>query len=235
VIGFLIAGVLSAGSTVQNRSDNRYAFRSELFDELVEQINLSQPRGRVFFTGFVLHHVGGGHIAPLSILTNAPLMASDPIHRYWWRVDAIPESYRARGEAGVEEYLNLFNVTEVFAHEQDWIAYFLSRPNSYQPLWEGGGFHYFRRSVTHPGYIQKGQARDLSQDSTSVSLIPETPEVILKFRYIHSLTATNCEVEPEVIEPEVALIRLTKCVPGKLTRVYAEPVFISLWNYIARH
>jgi hypothetical protein len=230
VLGFVIAAVFATASIVQNRSDERFFFQGKLFNSLVEQINTHAGSGRAFFSGFVLHEVGGSHIAPMTLFTDKPIMASDPIHRYWQRVEAIPAEYRERGQDGIEEYLDLFNVTVVFAHERDRIKYFRQHPERYQHVWKQRRFHAFvRKSQNQSGYFYRGSGEIKSQNVDHIVVVPNTPEVIVKFRYVPILESSNCAVSEARVGEGVSLIKLSGCVVGKPAIIRIK----SIWKRVS--
>ncbi|MCB0359235.1 MAG: hypothetical protein KDD44_06355, partial [Bdellovibrionales bacterium] len=200
LFGTLSAGVVTtvfaAGSYWADRDVDLYGFAPPEFLGLSRAIDEYGGPGRTFFFGFILQELGaknyatqdGGHIAPLAELSGHELYASDFYHSRWSTVDPIPLAYRQRGRAGVEEFLDLINVTSVVTFKREWLEYCQADPR-YQEVYRGGRFRLFTRDFPESTYFYEGRGlRRRAKDGFSV--VPETPTVVLKYRY-HPRLTTN--------------------------------------------
>ena len=198
-----------ATSAYTNKTDEHFVFSPEELPSFIETLATHGGEGRVFYLGFILHELGstwwsaqdGGHIAPIAQWAKKPMYASQFYHSTWSSVDPIPESYRERGESGVEEFLDLVNATSVVTFTKIWAKYCIDRPDKYEQVAKYDRFRVFvriesaRKSI---GYFQKGTGvvKDL-RNALEVKLDAETKdtEVVLKYRYHPHL-----KVSPETAE-----------------------------------
>ena len=224
--GFLLCGPFSTGSMLRNRTLEHYDFASPVVRDLSAAIKTFGGSGRVFFSGFVLHELDNGHLAPLSILSGRPLVASSPFHNVWRYTQSIPRDYMNRGEAGIEEYLDVLNITAVFAHERMWRDYFGSRPERYRQIWQGGRFVMYQRLQAPNSYILSGQGEFISQDSRSFRIRALSPLLLLSFRYFPFLKSSHCVLTPQRVSPELTLVALADCPVGAEVEVRS----ISPWQ-----
>jgi len=222
---FLLVGPWCATAIVKNRSVEQYFFASKLTKNLTAAIREYGGEGRTLFSGFSLHEMDGGHVAPLPYRTGKPLMASSPFHNLWKYRQIFPQSFMERkNNGGIEEYLNLYNVTAVTAHEREWREYFSAKPELYTQLWKEGRFTLFTRNNIHPSFVLKGQAEVIATDH-SIQIIAYSDEVVLKFNYFPFLSASACELSVEKIAPEVNFIKLSKCPIGQTVTIKAGSVW----------
>ncbi len=196
---------------VHHKTVVRYHFADPIVQQLSSTIRNLEGDARVLFSGFVLHELSGGHLAPLPYLTQRALMASRYQHDRWQYTDSIPLEYRQRKDEGVREYLSLMNVSHVVAHEKFWQAWFSERPAEYRLLEKHGRFWVFIRLGYTPSYFHRGDGKLISQDGGSIVVAPATASVVLKFNYYRYLTSSDCVVAPFVISPEVTLIEIREC------------------------
>jgi len=105
------------------------------------------------------------------------------------------------------------------AHEPHWRRYFTERPQQYALKEHQKDFMIFERIGYTPSYVLEGEAKDISQNSNSVTLTPLTDRVVVKFKYFPFLTATGCKVAPYPIVPELSLIELSGCRVGESIRL----------------
>jgi hypothetical protein len=205
----------------------KYFFADKIVQELSATLRNLEGDGRILFSGFVLHDLSGGHIAPLAHLTKRPLIASRYQHDRWSRVDAIPTEYRERSDEGVREYLSLMNASYVVAHEKFWRKWFSERPQEYTLVEKKGPFWIFKRSSYTSTYFFKGSGRVLSQDGSSVTLEPHEDSVVAKFNYFKHLKSSDCTITPYPISDEVTFIQIAAC-KGR------NPVTLSAVNPLER-
>jgi len=223
---FLLSGPFSTASVLLNRSVERYYFAEPIVEELSSAIKTWSGAGRVLFSGFILHHLSNGHIAPLTELSGKSLVASSPYHNIWQYQDVIPQSFRRRGEMGYEEYFDLLNVSAVVAHEKTWRDYFLNRPEKYELTWQKGSFMLFRRLTAPNNYFLRGSGEFIAQDSNSISIRAHTPEITLKFNYFPFLLSSACHISGEKVAPELTFIKLSACPEQQLITIRA----VSPWK-----
>lgn len=210
---FLLAGMFATGGIVNNRSMEQYAFADVSFDRLPELINQSDKTGRVVFLGFVLHEWSRGHLAPLAIKVKQPVVASSPYHNVWWYTDVVPGVFSQKGDAGIEEYLDLMNAKTVVAHEISWQEYCRLHHEKYILIGTAGAFNVYKRN-SNTTYVLSGDAEVLSQGPNEVKVKINSSEAVIKFNYFYFLESSGCTLSPEPIIPGAPFIRLTNCNPN---------------------
>jgi len=225
-IACLLTGPFAVAGIVHNRTLEQYAFAGPVVNNLTASIREFAGAGRTVFTGFVLHELSGGHIAPLSFMTEHPLVASSPFHNAWRYQQVVPKSFIERGDAGVIEFLDLMNATLVVAHEEKWRELFLSRGSEFERVWQEPPFMLFQRRGYVPSYFAEG-AGELTVLNDALRVILSTPDATLKFRWFPFLRASHCKMERADAAPELPLIRLTNCPTG-------VPITISSASTIER-
>ena len=213
--GFLLTGPLVTGALLLNRTPHQHAFSEPIVQNMVDAIQQQHRNGRVLFSGFVLHELSRGHLAPLAYFTSRPLIASGEVHRHWRYTQVFPKPFIARGDEGIAEYLDLYNVTAVFAHEREWREYFYERPESYRVVWKQGLFHLFERTRYVSNYFLEGSGEILGQSSNTVSLRLGSPRAVLKFNYFPFLRSSQCEVRGFPAATGVTFVELTDCPVGE--------------------
>ena len=197
IYGGLIISPITAASALSNRSDEKYSFASSVVENLSIAVRKYSGEGRTFFFGFILHELGatsyaaqdGGHISPLAKFAGKPFYASDYYHRVWSTVDPIPRSYRARGEEGIEEFLNLVNVSAVVTFKREWADYCLARP-WYHEVFREGRFRLFKRERETGGYFLQGEG-EVKTVKGGIEITPRTKEIVIKYRYFPRLKVQN--------------------------------------------
>ncbi|MCB0321934.1 MAG: hypothetical protein KDD69_00125 [Bdellovibrionales bacterium] len=201
LVGMFMLSPITVAAVYQNRTDEKFVFSNGLPARLANAIRQEVAVGRTFFLGFVLQELeatwwgaqDGGHVAALAMFADRPFYASDFYHRRWSSVDPIPPSYRARGEAGIEEFLDLVNATAVVTLKREWADYCLARPR-YRQVFQEDRFRVFIREGYTPTYVLKGDAT-VEPLAAGIQVSPRSPEVVLKFRYFPNLRASHPEVE----------------------------------------
>ncbi len=215
--GILWASVFSVSAIIRNRSIEQYFFAPALLKQMSGAIEGHSRGGRVLFSGFVLHELGQGHLAPLGYFTDTPLMASSHVHNLWKYKQIFPQEYIARGEDGINQYLDLYNVSAVFAHEREWKDYFSARPRQFRRVWSAERFVLYERINFVSNYFLEGQGEILSQTSNRIILKLDTAEAVLKFNYLPILKSSGCKISAQVVSPSVSLIALKEChTPSKI-------------------
>ena len=195
VLGAVLMSPVTVAAVFQNRSDEQFVFAPEELEPLAGAIQQHGGDGRTFFLGFILHELGathhsvqdGGHIAPLAAFTGKPLYAFFYYHSRWMTIDPIPVSYRERGEDGIEEFLDLLNVTAVVTFKREWARYCVNSWR-YKQVFHQGRFRVFTRRAPTDGYFYRGDG-EVRQLSNGFEVTPQSNEVVVKFRYLPKLKA----------------------------------------------
>jgi hypothetical protein len=227
---FLLVGPFATAAIVLNRADDRYTFASPEVDSMVRAITQHAQGGRIFFTGCVLHELSGGHLAPLPLWANTEMVATSYAHNIWRYEQPFPQSYLERGDAGIQEYLDLMNATLVSAHEPLWMDYFRARPHEYTQVWRSEHFVLFRRLNYKPTPTLVGTVSALSFSSNSITLTPTSDSLVLKYRYFPFLTASGCTLAPFAHPSGIELIQLSHCPPNIPVTVRSASPLHRFWS-----
>lgn len=211
---FLFAAPFASALIVGNRSVEQYWFAKPVVDELADAIRQYGGEGRTLFSGFILHDLSGGHLAPLTLKSGKPLIASTWAHNVWSYRQVIPWPYLERGDEGIEEYLTRMNVSAVVTHERPWREYFLARPEHYQWRWRQDGFDLFTRTAPSDGWFEEGAGtlEEVSGNSIVVRLI--TPNAVLRFTsfpFLEVVPHQACEITTREYPGHIPLIELRGC------------------------
>ncbi|MCI5065954.1 hypothetical protein MRY87_09545 [bacterium] len=217
--GFLIAGIFSVGSVILNRSVVPISFQDEEVEEISAAVKEHAGEGRTLFSGFILHDFSGGHLAPLPLMTGKPILASSPVHNLWSYQQIFPKSFLERESEGIQEYLDLMNVSLVFAHEPKWRAFFERQPLLYHQVGRIGKFSFFTRSSSPESYFLEGSGEILSQSSGSVRFRLTEPDGVLRFQSFPFLTVTQeggtapagCHLSSRQIDADLRFVALHGC------------------------
>jgi hypothetical protein len=219
--GMLFAAVFSVSAILSGRSVEQHSFAGPEVEGLSQAIRENSQAGRVLFSGFVLHELSGGHLAPLVFFSDTPLMASSYVHNIWRYRQIFPAHYLGRGDAGIVEYLDTFNVGAVVAHEPFWRSYFSARPEQFTQRWHGGRFVLFSRNSFESSYFLAGNGAVIHQSSSEVKFELATPEATIKFNYFPFLTVvdsqqqlTSCRIAPAKLNEAVTLTAISDCPTG---------------------
>lgn len=230
IFGILIAGIFSTIAVISNRGLDHFWFKEPEVEKLIKLIRAEPGDGRGLFTGCMLHQLNEGHLAPLAIWTERPLVASSFVHNIWNYQQPIPKNYLARGDAGIEEYFDLYNVDYVFAHEPDWRHRFLGQPDNYQLIGEASHLLLFRRKKVSAGYILEGQANQLQQTLNGITLTPQSKDLVIRFNYLPSLRSSACNLKPREISEGIRFIELTDCPIDSPVKIDMRPVYWRIFN-----
>ncbi len=222
---FLFAGGRGAVESMGSKRIERFYFAGPFLKEFSSKIREHSGEGRVLFSGFMLHDLEKGHLAPLTYFTERPLLASSHVHNLWFYKQIFPEWAMRGGGRGVKLYLDLFNVTAVIAHEGKWIRYFAPKTNEYEKVWQGKEFVLFRRKVDSSSYFLQGSGTILQQSNAGVRLQLDTPDALIKFRYYPSLVAKGCTLEAKAVAPDLEFIALKNCPTGVPIMVESRSFF----------
>lgn len=223
VLSFLCTSPFAAATVLFNRSPERFFFANTSVDELTAKIHENASGGRTLFTGCVLHQLSNGHLAPLALWSETPLIASSYAHNIWAYKQPIPKSFLAREDTGIREYLDTMNITTVIAHEPYWRKYLQARPDEYSEVARAGSFIVFKRLLTAPSYTLQGTATNLQHFSNKITFTADTTNVVLKFNYFPFLRSSQCSLTPYTVAPEVTFIKLSGCTVGQTVTVDSVP------------
>lgn len=227
ILGFYFISPFSSATVVANRSVEKFSFAQNDVNEIVKIINQEKrTAGRFLFTGCVLHELSGGHLAPLVTWTKAPLIASSYVHNIWTYTQPIPEEFIKEKEAGINNYLNANNVTDLFAHERYWIDYLNNHPDDFEIIWKGERFNLFRRKNYINNYFLEGAGSNVNQSTNFFEFVPSTENLIIKLNYFPFLEVNNCQISPYKNQ-SLTLVKLTNCKIG-------QPVRIKMTNPLQR-
>jgi hypothetical protein len=219
---FLILTPLYTCLIAQNRSREEIFFSSSAYDSIVRTVKEHGGSGRVLFSGQVLHELDNGHVAPLTILTRHPMVASSPVHNLWSYQQIIPRDFLAKGETGIEDYLTKMNVSLVFAHDPKWRQWFSSRPERYTQVLVGPPFAAFRRTQERASYFIEGNGTIVSQDTDGFTFEPTTADGVVSFRWFPFLRAHGgCDLSPHPVGQDLTFIRFSRCTLGQRVTVRA--------------
>lgn len=221
IVGLLCAGVLSTAGITRNRSFEQYFFMEDTVQELVSSIQEHTPKGRALFSGFVLHHLSYGHITPLTLFSTVPMIASSPYHNVWRYTQVFPPHFIGRKDQGIEEYLDLYNVTTVIAHEPIWREYFMARKKRYQRVSRHKSFFVFKRLGYTSDYFIEGRGEILEEGKGRILVRVDTKDVVLKFNYAPILKSSHCVLSGVDVGPSVNFIKLSDCAPGSTVEIRA--------------
>lgn len=221
----MLTGAISTLDQVQNKTYNTYKTIPDDLYHIAKIIKDNHGSGRTLFSGFVLHELGGGHIASLTTLSKSPIIASSPVHNLWWYTDVIPEDFRDKSVQGIEEYLDLMNVSLVVAHEKNWRHLFRLSPWQYQELETVGKFTFFSRKTYPNSYILQGEGTLLEQNSNQIKFDLRSTAAVLRFNHFPFLKVTGCEkIQPFKVGANINFIELKDCTPGEVT-IRSVPVY----------
>lgn len=223
--GFFIAVPVSSASIVRRKTLIPYYVEGEFTRQMIAELKKYQNQGRILFSGFILHEMDGGHIAPFTEFTKTPLIASSPVHNQWTYKQIFPEEFLARGDSGIQQYLNANNVTMVFAHEPHWRKYFKDRKQDYQFIKSIGSFWLFKRRNYNNNYFYQGQGKILEQNNHSLTVKINSNTAVIKFRYFDFLESSDCKLVPEKISDSLSLIKITNCKAGQTLTIKSKPAW----------
>lgn len=225
VFSFLIVGCISCMAMVLNRSLDQYTFAEQPAFELAEQIKQHAGDGRTFFAGYVLQDLYGGHIAPLALWSQKPLLAYSYVHNTWSYADIIPKHMRDQGDTGIRDYHALYNASLIVAHEAKWIKYYRQRLEQYQELWSGAGFVIFKNLAFVNSYFLEGSGEIIEQSENSVRFKLNSERAVIKFRYFEFLEALGCQVTPYRVVDGTNFVELNNCPLNQEIELRSKDVF----------
>lgn len=225
LISLFLTGILSTFNFIQNKGFYTYTAWPKDLESISSIIRKNHLSGRTLFTGFVLHELGGGHIAPLSYLSGSPIVASSPVHNLWWYTDVIPEEFRVKSIPGIEEYLDLMNVSLVVAHEKNWKKVLRDNPIKYKEIGIVDEFVFFKREPFPNSYFIEGEGDVLEQSNHNLILRLNSSSAIIKFNYFPFLQAKGCKnISAHEIGNSIKFIKLDNCEKGEVV-INSIPIY----------
>ena len=196
LLGSIVFSPFVAAAAYRNRTSANFIFSSGLAGNLSKAIAEHGGEGRVFFFGFILHELeaekgaqNGGHVAPLALLSRKPLYASQFYHSRWSYVEPIPSEYLRRRAEGIEEFLDLMNVTAVVTFKRDWVKYCTRSPR-YVEVFREGRFRVFKRKADRSTYFLSGEG-NVREGKEGIIVQPRSSEAVLKFRWLPKLKTND--------------------------------------------
>ena len=230
--GFLFAGLVSTASMVANRRHEQAHFATPAFFDLANTLTSHARGGRALFSGFTLHELNQGHLAPLSHFTKTPMIARSHVHNVWQYRDVIPEEYRSQGAHGIETFLDLWNVSLVTAHDPVWRKYFRSHPDRYSEISTHGRFVVFARNPFPDNYFVQGQGSIVEQNTSNIVLKTQSSNVVIKFRYNKFLEVSGCSsIAPHEIDEDLSFIALEGCRTDYPIRIATQGFWGRISNF----
>lgn len=229
VFGTLIAGILGTAAIMRGRSSVPLYFERSPVRELTNTLRTLPSPGRVLFSGFVLHDLSNGHLAPIALWSGKPLIASSHIHNMWRYTHVLPDDILKGNAHDLRSYLDLLNVSYVLTHERRELRRFSKLKKSFRQVTVIGPFTLFERIGYRSNYFLKGDGEILEQTPGRVvfQLSHQSPEVVLKFRYFPFLQSTACSLKEERVRKDLSYIRLINCPVG-------TPITLSSVGLITR-
>lgn len=215
ILAFLLVSPFSASALIGNKTLQKYYTANQDFWRMNELVKEHSHSGRLLFSGCILHELSGGHLAPITLFTGIPLVASTHVHNIWTYTQIIPKNFLESGEPGIERYFDLMNATVIIAHEPFWRDYFTLRPEKYGLVAQVEKFKLFKRIGYESNYFLNGKGEILKQTNNSVTLRPGTDSVVLKFNYFPFLESSACELSSANVVNELYFVKLDKCPVGK--------------------
>ena len=228
LFAFIIIGLVSTAGILRKRTAINYSTATPLVHSLANALDSFNQDGRVLFTGFVLHELEGGHLAPLTTLTNTPLIASSQVHNHWKYRDVIPSEFLGQGPEKIEAFYDLLNVTGLVTTDRTWRGYLESLPDLYTRVWRERNFYIFKRNNHTNSYFLSGRGAVLEQNSHSVTVTLDTPDATIKFKYFPFLKASSCTISPAPVAEEITFITLNNCPINEPIVIESKPAYVRI-------
>ncbi len=194
-----------------NHTSEHFSMAGPEVSGLISAIKEEARGGRVLFAGFVLHELNNGHVAPLAAWTDVPLIASSYQHDRWRYTEIVPREYKEAGDAGMQRYFDLMNISAIAVHDRDWMSWFSGRPQTYERVWGGEKFQLYRRKNFTSNFFLEGSGKVLEMPGNAVFVEVSSSSAILKFSYLPFLKADGCELGSFKVDDSFSFIRLENC------------------------
>lgn len=213
-----------------NHTPERFFIRAQYVEQIAEFVRKNANNGRALMTGFSLHELSYGHLAPLALMSGVPFIANSYVHDQWQRADVIPRKLKNSGIQGVEKYLELYNVSLLLAHDHAWQKWLNQYPEQFRLLETIGPFEIFSYKKFSNNYFEQGSGTIIEQGQNGVKLTLSTPSAVIKFKYNQFLISNQCQLEPiEVISGD-NFIQLRNCQPDVEVQIRAQGFWRRLIN-----
>jgi hypothetical protein len=228
ICGYIFASSMALAEIAQRRTTNDFKFGAANSEDIIPVLAEYGKSGRVIFSGCITHEMDGGHLAPFTDISGAPLVASSQAHDIWWYKQVIPDEFITRKDEGIEQYFNLMNASVVTAHERRWREYFAARPDQYKLTNEIGFFQFYKRLNHIDNYFLEGSGKVLEQKNSLLKIRLDSKEAVIKFRYFPFLKTDNCSISPEVVSESLTFIKIDNCSAGSEVIIKAKPAWQRL-------
>lgn len=222
MLGTLVASIFSAGSIFKNRTLEIYYHQNDSIKSLISFLKNYPSKGRILFSGFVLHHFGEGHIAPLPVLTGKQIIASSPFHNAWKYTQVIPKEFIENDK--IKDYLSLMNIELIVAHEKIWRDYFFN-DSSFEEVFKFNNYKIFRYKNFANSYALLGKLSNLKILENQISFTPLSKSIKLKFNFFPFLESNNCKISNEKVSNSINFIKLSHCEIGKENIIKSKNAF----------
>ena len=233
LVAFVFAGIRGPIEALGSKRVEGFSFAGKLVAEMPQAIANNTPIGRALFSGFVLHDLDKGHLAPLTMFSDVPMIASSHVHNLWFYKSVFPQSVLDGGDAAMDAFLDRHSVTTVLAHESQWKSYFANRPAAFTQAWSGGKFVLYRRVGATGSYFISGKGEVLLQGSSGLTLRVDSPEAVISFNYVPQLQSNGCSIAPAPVGDDSLFIKLTDCVPGSIVTIGSKSFLRRIWEVLS--
>jgi hypothetical protein len=231
----LVCSVLAVFSYVSGHGEVKPYFTDGGIGRLAKLIAYDKKGGRTLFSGSVLHELEGGHFAALTFFVNKPLIASSPMHTLWVYTDIIPPRFRDKGLLGVENFMDLFNVSSIIAHEKKWKNFLEKYSDVFLPIGSTDGFYLFKRKNFKNSYFLHGKGEIIEQGVNELKVKLLSTSSVIKFNFHPQLLIfnqnyeklSNCIISNFKVDETINFIKLTECPKN-------QPLTLKLKNPITR-
>lgn len=191
--------------------------------------------GNVMFTGVVVHHYGGGHLAPWAYDLKKRMLASSFVHNKWDDFDIVPDRVFERGARSIERFFDLQDVSTIVTHVLRWHEYLESHPEYYQLVLDKEihqrRIKVFERRKFSESYIALGQVKDFEFTSNAINLMPDSEDIVIKSSYFPFLHVDGCKTiaAHRVAGIPKPVIKLSGCKPGIRVQIKSISSFERLF------
>lgn len=191
--------------------------------------------GNVMFTGVVVHHYGGGHIAPWALEMKKRMLASSFVHNKWDDFDIVPEKVFKRGTSSIERFFDLQDVSTIVTHVVRWHEYLESHPDYYQLVLDKEihqrRIKVYERRKFAESYVALGQVKNVEFTSNAINLMPDSEDIVIKSSYFPFLHVDGCQAiaAHRVAGIRNPVIKLSGCKPGSRVQIKSISSFERLF------
>ena len=197
-----------------NTSLEKYKIETSTVQNLASVIREHNSGGRTLFSGFSLHELDGGHLAPLPLWTKSSLIASSYQHDNWRYSDVIPLAYREKKLEGVLRYFDLMNVSLVVTNDKFWRKWYKARPLDFDLLEKVGQFNIFKVKSYKNNFFLEGSGEVLEEQGSKIRLKITSDIAVVKFNYLPFLRSNTCSISPHQVGADISFIKVSNCSPN---------------------